>query len=136
MNSEGTQPHIYIYPFSLKLPSHPGWHITLRRVPRAIQWVFVGYPFSILGNAFSKHLISSSTNSLRQVLLSSSYKWVDQRCQVAEYLMFLHKAQDLGMDKSWSCLEVRVIFTGEGQGAGLLYLCASCVPLCNRHICI
>jgi hypothetical protein len=89
-----------MYPFSLKLPSYPGWHITLRRVPCAIQWVFVGYPFSILGYAFSKHLISSSNNSLRQVLLSASYKWIDQRCQVTEYLMFLHEAQDLGTDKS------------------------------------
>ena len=26
---EGTQPFIYMYPFSPKLPSHPGCHITL-----------------------------------------------------------------------------------------------------------
>ena len=25
MDSRGTQPYLYIYPFSLKLPSHPGW---------------------------------------------------------------------------------------------------------------
>ena len=30
---EGTQPYIYMYPFCLKHPSHPGWHITLSRVP-------------------------------------------------------------------------------------------------------
>ena len=28
---------VCMYPFSLKLPSHPGCHITLRRVPCAIQ---------------------------------------------------------------------------------------------------
>ena len=29
VNSEGTQPYIYMYPFSPKLCSHPGCHITL-----------------------------------------------------------------------------------------------------------
>ena len=29
VNREGTQPYIYVYPFSPKLPSHPGCHITL-----------------------------------------------------------------------------------------------------------
>ena len=28
---EGTQPYTYMYPFSPKLPSHPGCHITLSR---------------------------------------------------------------------------------------------------------
>ena len=35
MNSKGTQPYIHMYPFSPKLPSHPGCHITLSRVPRS-----------------------------------------------------------------------------------------------------
>ena len=39
------QPHIYMYPFSPKPSSHPGCHITLSRVPYAIQQVLVGYPF-------------------------------------------------------------------------------------------
>ena len=43
-NSEGTQPYIYMYPFSPKVPSYPGCHITLNRVPCAIQYVLVGYP--------------------------------------------------------------------------------------------
>ena len=30
-----------MYPFSSQLPSHPGCHKTLRRVPCAIQWVLV-----------------------------------------------------------------------------------------------
>ena len=34
---EGSQAYIYTYPFSSKLPSHPGWHITLSKVPCAIQ---------------------------------------------------------------------------------------------------
>ena len=31
VNNEGTQSYIYLHPFSPKLPSHPGWHITLSR---------------------------------------------------------------------------------------------------------
>ena len=31
VNREGTQPYECMYPFSLKLPSHPGCHITLGR---------------------------------------------------------------------------------------------------------
>ena len=37
MNSEGTQTYIFIYPFSPKLPSHRGCHMTLSRIPCAIQ---------------------------------------------------------------------------------------------------
>ena len=33
VNSEGTQPSIYMHSFSPQPPSHPGWHITLSRVP-------------------------------------------------------------------------------------------------------
>ena len=33
--------HVSFFP---KLPSHPGCHITLSRVPCAVQWVLVGYP--------------------------------------------------------------------------------------------
>ena len=40
-----SDPYIYTYPFSPKLPSHPDCHITLSRVPRGIQQVLVGYPF-------------------------------------------------------------------------------------------
>ena len=36
---------IHMYPFSPELPCHPGWHITLSRVPCAIQSILVGYPF-------------------------------------------------------------------------------------------
>ena len=42
---EETQPYIHTYPFSPKLPSHPGCHITLSRVPCAVQEVLVDYPF-------------------------------------------------------------------------------------------
>ena len=34
---EGIQPYMYMYPFSPKLPSHTGCHITLSKVPCAIQ---------------------------------------------------------------------------------------------------
>ena len=37
VDSKGTQPYTYMYPFFPKLPSHPGCHITLGRVPCAIQ---------------------------------------------------------------------------------------------------
>ena len=36
VNSKGSQPYVHINPFSLKPPSHPGWHVTLRRVPCAM----------------------------------------------------------------------------------------------------
>ena len=35
VDSEGTQPYIYMYLFSPQLPSHPGCHLTLSRVPCA-----------------------------------------------------------------------------------------------------
>ena len=42
-----TQPYVYMCPFSPKLLSHPTCHITLNRVPCAIQEALVGYPFWI-----------------------------------------------------------------------------------------
>ena len=33
----GEQPYMYMYPFSPKPLSHPGWQVTLNRVPCAIQ---------------------------------------------------------------------------------------------------
>ena len=36
VNSEGTHPYRYMHPFSSKLPSHPGCHLTLSRVPCAV----------------------------------------------------------------------------------------------------
>ena len=43
VNSEGTQPYVYMYPFSPKLPSHPVCHITLSQLifdksEIAVQW--------------------------------------------------------------------------------------------------
>ena len=37
-----TQPHIHMCPFAPKLPSHPGCHITLNRVPCILQEVLAG----------------------------------------------------------------------------------------------
>ena len=31
------KPYIYMYPFSSKTPSHPGYHITLSRVPLHVE---------------------------------------------------------------------------------------------------
>ena len=41
MNREGTQPYIYVYLFSPKLPSHPGSHITLSTVYHTVgpRWL-------------------------------------------------------------------------------------------------
>ena len=39
VNSEGTQPHIYVRPFSPKRPSQPGCHVTSSRVPCATRQV-------------------------------------------------------------------------------------------------
>ena len=36
-SSKRTKAHIHMYPFSLKLPSHPGCHIRLSSVPYVIQ---------------------------------------------------------------------------------------------------
>ena len=48
VNSQGTQPYTYMYPFSPKLPSHPGCRITLSRVPYAIQWSWMVFHLSIV----------------------------------------------------------------------------------------
>lgn len=47
MNSKETQPYIYTYPFSPKLPCLSDCHITSSRVPGALQQVLVSYPFQI-----------------------------------------------------------------------------------------
>ena len=41
VSSGGTQLYMHRYPFSPELPSHPGCHITLSRVPCAIQYEIV-----------------------------------------------------------------------------------------------
>ena len=45
VSGKGTQPYTHMYPylFSPKTPSHPGWHVTLSRVPCVIQQVLVGF---------------------------------------------------------------------------------------------
>ena len=42
MDSKGTQPHTYMDPFSPRPLSPPGCHVTLSRIPWAIQWGFPG----------------------------------------------------------------------------------------------
>ena len=39
VDSKGTEPHVYMSPFSSKHPSHPGCHVTLSRVPCAIPQI-------------------------------------------------------------------------------------------------
>ena len=49
VNSEGTQPYTYVYPFSLKLPSHPGWLITLSLLVIHFKYssVYMTFPNSL-----------------------------------------------------------------------------------------
>ena len=48
VNSEGTQPHIYEYLFSPKLPSHPACHLTLSIEPNSLCYILGPYWLSIL----------------------------------------------------------------------------------------
>ena len=41
MNSRGVQPSISMYPFSPKLPSHPGCHVALSRVPCTVRSILL-----------------------------------------------------------------------------------------------
>ena len=56
-------PYIYMYPFSLKPPAHPGWHVTLSRVPCAIQQVLVNIANFQSG---AKGVIHSKSQQLRK----------------------------------------------------------------------
>ena len=49
MNSKRTQPYIYMYLFSPKHPSHPGWHITLSK--SSICYIMGLYESSVLNTA-------------------------------------------------------------------------------------
>ena len=50
VDSKRTQPYTYTYPFSPKLPSHPGCHMTLSRVPYAVG--SVQFSHSVVSNSF------------------------------------------------------------------------------------
>ena len=63
---QGTQPYIHIYPFSLKLPSHPGFHATSSRVP----WATV-LPITL------QERIRANTRSILYVICSLwCYEWL------------------------------------------------------------
>ena len=47
VDSEGAQPYIYTHPLTPRLPCPPGCHMSLSRVPWAVQHVLVGYPCSM-----------------------------------------------------------------------------------------
>ena len=46
MNSEGTKSHTHMYPFSPKVPSNPGYHITLSRVPCSQAFLVIHFKYS------------------------------------------------------------------------------------------
>ena len=58
---EGTQPYIYMYPFSPKPPSPPGCHVTLSRAPFAIQSVFVGTYLFLLARDITLNITAIKT---------------------------------------------------------------------------
>ena len=45
VDSKVIQPYICLYPFSPRLPSHPGCHVTLSRAPCSVQYDLTGCPF-------------------------------------------------------------------------------------------
>ena len=69
LDSKGTQPYTYMYPFSPKLTSHPGGHMTVSRVPCAVG--SVQFSRSVVSDSFDPmdcstpgfpvHLISRSS---------------------------------------------------------------------------
>ena len=97
MDSKGTQPYTYMYPFSPKLPSHPGCHIALSRVACALQQVLVIHlkyssaymtipaPHLSFPSSFSLATISLFSKSLRLTLkwgntrLGDSYDYLNNR---------------------------------------------------------
>ena len=52
MNSKGAQLYVDMYPFSPKLPSHLGCHITLSRVAHAVRIIKKDYSFFPNNNLF------------------------------------------------------------------------------------
>ena len=72
VDSEGTQPCMCMYPFSPKLPFHPGCHITLSRVPCTIQEVPIGYPYPF----FFKGIKAADAKELKQIASTPSLNHV------------------------------------------------------------
>ena len=97
MNSEGTQSHIHMYPFSSKLLSHPHCHITLSRIPTCYTvgpcWLFILniavctcpsqtlYHFPPLFSLAAIHLFSKSASSFLFGKLNSFVSFL-LRCHI------------------------------------------------------
>ena len=81
MDRKGTQPCIYLYPFSPTLLSHPACHITLSRVPCAIG--FLGgtesetVSHSVVSDSLQSHgLYSPPGSSVHGILQARILEWV------------------------------------------------------------
>ena len=78
MNSQGTQPYVDMYPLSPKLPSHPGCHITLSRVPCAVQYILVRYQFSVCQCVHAlSHFLPFRIGVMPVLLLFLIVEWVE-----------------------------------------------------------
>ena len=78
-HSKGTQPHIYMYPFSPKCPFYPGWHIILSRVPCAIKYCH--FQYSSVYMTFPKSRTIPSPWQPRVGFLSLSPQAFAARCR-------------------------------------------------------
>ena len=86
VDRKGPKPNIYMYPLSLKLPSHPGCNVTLSRVPmlsRALwgswEWKYFCLPF-LLGK------IPAHRPSLSSLDLTEQLNWLKQEKQQGNHL--------------------------------------------------
>ena len=73
VNSEGTQPYIYMYPFSSKLFSHPGCHRALSRVSSAISRSLLIIHFKY--SSVNMSIPNSLTIPYRSLPLATWFSW-------------------------------------------------------------
>ena len=125
-----------MYPFSPKLPSHPGCHITLSRVPLAIQWIvpphlkqaetspppdthtlFCSKTFSVIQDWWSSHsVVSESYDPMDCSLPGSSVHGISQARILGWVAISFSKGSSLPRDLiRVSCIGSR-FFTTEPPG--------------------
>ena len=85
MDSKGAWPYIYMYPISLKLPSHPGCHTTLSRITCVYSRSLLVIPFKyksmympVLLNTVLLELIyilTLSNNRVENLLTETIWLW-------------------------------------------------------------
>ena len=111
-----------MYPFSPKLPSHPGCHITLSRVPLAIQWIvpphlkqaetspppdthtlFCSKTFSVIQDWWSSHsVVSESYDPMDCSLPGSSVHGISQ-ARILEWIA-ISFSRESSWHRDWICV--------------------------------